>query len=307
MIDKKRIMLYNEDMERKTTEQFIIDAINIHGNKYDYSKVNYINSQTKIEIICPIHGSFLQKPNKHLMKRGCSKCYGNNKKTTEDFILNAINMHGNEYDYSKVNYINSRTKVEIVCPIHGSFLQKANNHLLGQKCSKCYGNNKLSVKRFIERAIKIHGNKYDYSLSKYINYRTKIKIICPVHGEFLQVPQSHLRGSGCRLCNISKGEMKIEKFLIEKNFYYEREKSFLKINKLRFDFYLPKRNICIEYDGMQHFQPIEYFGGIDQLYKTQFNDAIKNKYCNDNNIKLLRIAYNEDINCKLSNCLTKKE
>jgi hypothetical protein len=111
---------------RITTEEFIKKAIKIHGDKYDYSKVNYIDAHTKVCIICPIHGEFWQTPNNHLTKYGCKKCAmdalnSNKPRSTEEFIKIAKKLHGNKYDYSKVEYKNCKTKVCIICPKHGEF------------------------------------------------------------------------------------------------------------------------------------------------------------------------------------------
>jgi hypothetical protein len=121
----------------------IIDFINkakkIHGDKYDYSKVEYKNVQTKIKIICYNHGEFEQLPSKHLSNHGCVKCSGHYKKTSTDFINDAIQIHGDKYDYSKINYNNSQEKIIIICKVHGEFEQRPNNHLNGQGCAKCAG------------------------------------------------------------------------------------------------------------------------------------------------------------------------
>jgi len=288
---------------RKTTDQFIIDAIKIHGNRYDYSKVIYINSKTKVEVICSIHGSFWQTPNNHLSKKqNCPFCYGKVKKTTKQFIIGAVKVHGDRYDYSKVNYINDRVKVEITCKEHGNFWQKPNDHLNKQGCPNCAKTSKKTTHYFIDKAIKVHGNKYDYSKVNYINYKTKVEIICKKHGSFWQNSNHHLNGSGCPFCNTSKGEEKIKEFLILNNINFIHQKTFLNCKYkylLRFDFYLPEYNTCVEYDGIQHFKPIDFFGGEKSFQQTQIKDQIKNNYCLNNNINLLRIAYNEKINQKL--------
>lgn len=119
-----------------------MDAVQRHGYFFDYRKVNYINDSTKVEIICQLHGSFYQRPNDHLHGQSCPICAKERKqkklsKTTEQFIEEAQQVHGDKYDYSKVNYINSHSKVEIICPIHGSFEQKPYKHLNEQGCPKC--------------------------------------------------------------------------------------------------------------------------------------------------------------------------
>ena len=127
------------------------------------------------------------------------------KQLTKDiFIERARKTHGNKYDYSQVDYINNRTKVCIVCPIHGAFWQAPNNHMKGVGCQKCARKYKPTAQEFAERAREIHGDKYDYSNVDYKNARTKICIVCPEHGEFWQVPDSHLRGYGCPRCGILK-------------------------------------------------------------------------------------------------------
>ena len=183
------------------TEDFIKKARKVHGSKYDYSRSNFVASRFKVEIICPIHGSFWQTPNGHLSGKGCPECGGSVKSNTEDFIKKAKAIHGdNKYDYSRVNYINGKTKVEIICPEHGSFWQVPTSHLSGCGCPRCCHNFKSNTEDFIAKARKIHKDKYDYSQVKYINRKTKVDIICPVHGIFSQTPSDHLRGRGCRKC-----------------------------------------------------------------------------------------------------------
>ena len=189
----------------KTTQEFIDEAKAIHGNKYDYSKVKYTKAESKVIIGCPMHGEFEQKSNLHLMGYGCKKCANNflskiKKSNTEEFIKKAKEIHSNKYDYSQVNYVNNSTKVIIICSEHGEFEQKPAMHLQGQGCPKCAGRIKLTIKQFIEKAKKVHDNKYDYSKSNYTGTDSKVTIICPEHGEFEQTPYTHLNGSNCPKC-----------------------------------------------------------------------------------------------------------
>lgn len=186
---------------RKTTSNFIRRAKEIHGDKYNYSKVDYKGFRTKVTIICPIHGEFEQTPNNHLHGLGCHKCGGTTKLTTRDFIKRIKDIQGDKYDYSKVIYKNYKSKIIIGCPIHGDFEQIAFVHLQGRGCPKCGGSAKLTVEEFIEKSIKVHGVKYDYSKVDYKNSQTKIIIVCPTHGDFEQKPNVHLNGSGCPKCN----------------------------------------------------------------------------------------------------------
>lgn len=192
---------------KKTSLQdnFIKNANLKHNDKYDYSKVNYINAKTKVIIICKEHGEFLQKPNGHLNNGGCIKCSIQSKRLIhENFIEKCLAMNVDKYNYSKTNYINMKIKIIIICKEHGEFLQNPNNHLNGQGCFYCASDDKKSnIIEFMEKAKLKHNDKYDYSLVNYINISTKVNIICKEHGIFLQTPNIHLSGSGCPKCNKS--------------------------------------------------------------------------------------------------------
>ena len=183
-----------------TTEEFISKAKKVHGDKYDYSLVEYVNNKTRVTIICPIHGLFEQRPVNHLRGHGCMYCGNALKNTKEEFIEAARKVHGDKYDYSQVDYVDNKTKVKIICPIHGMFEQTPSSHLRGRGCKYCGGSVKHTKDTFIEAARKVHGNKYDYSKVEYVNNRTPIIIICPIHGEFKQSPNEHLQGKGCQRC-----------------------------------------------------------------------------------------------------------
>lgn len=234
------------------------------------------------------------------------------KKTHQEFINESISINGNKYDYSLVEYINSHIKVKIICPQHGMFKQTPYHHINGHGCIKCKGDQQSINQRqkgkdtFKTKANIIHEYKYDYSLVEYESSRKKIIIKCSTHGEFKQTPFDHLQGSGCSKCNTSKGELKIEHWLISNKINYVSQKRFTNCkNKLPlpFDFYIPKLNICIEFDGQQHFIQNQHWGGIRTLESTQKNDGIKTNYCDNNNIKLIRIPYSEfkNINSILEN------
>ena len=192
-------------MAKLTTEEFIKKAREVHGDKYDYSKVEYVDSKTKVCIICKEHGEFWQQPNNHLHGIGCSQCGLEMRRkkhthTFDDFLTKAKSIHGDKYDYSKVDYVNKRTKVCIVCPSHGDFCQSPKKHLAGQGCKKCFRESvakKYSMGRdkFIEKANTIHNGLYDYSEVDYVNCHTKVLIKCPIHGAFKQEPSSHFSGA----------------------------------------------------------------------------------------------------------------
>jgi len=221
------------------------------------------------------------------------------KLTTEEFIKKARNMHGNKYDYSKTDYILSNIKICIICQIHGEFYQKPGDHLNGRGCYKC-GKKRAgkvltsTTAKFINKAKKIHGNDYDYSFVEYINTETKVKINCKKHGIFLQTPHKHLMGRGCPSCRSSIGEKTIREYLLKTDIEFEEQKRFhdcRNILPLPFDFYLPKNNMLIEYDGELHFKKSRRRNGEEKLFKTIEHDKIKNNFCDEKNIKLIRIPY----------------
>jgi len=310
-------------MKKLTTYEFIEKAKFMHGDRYDYSMTNYINTRTVVIIRCKEHGIFKQTPSNHLngqncpicmgrgkgnnerfiwnakLVHGCPKCNGGVKITEKEFIKHAKEIHGDNYDYSKVNYINSKTKIKIICHKHGIFEMKPNNHI-GEKqgCPICGIEKKcLTTTEFIEKAKKIHGNIYDYSLVDYKRNNIKIKIICREHGIFEQKPCGHLNGRGCSQCKIkSKGELLIADWLNQNKISFDVQKSFIdckNVLPLRYDFYLSKYNTLIEYDGEPHFRVVKYLGGKRGFELRQTNDKIKTEYARDNNIKLLRIPYTE--------------
>ncbi len=231
------------------------------------------------------------------------------KKTTKIFIEEASIVHNNKYDYSKTIYNGAHKKVIIICPIHKEFSQYAGGHLQKHGCTKCTidkskKNYTKKLETFIEEANDRHDCKYDYSKTIYKNSMTKIKVICKKHGMFDTYPFSHIdkRGIGCPTCKLSKGELEILKFLKLNNIKYIQQYKFEECrnkNTLLFDFYLPNLNICIEYDGEQHYKEKDFFGGNEGFCKIIKNDQIKNDFCMINNIQLLRISYKENIFEKL--------
>jgi hypothetical protein len=286
----------NKSTKRKTTEEFIEKAKSIHGNRYDYSLVEYKNNKTKVAIVCPIHGIFYQIAQSHIRGRGCFACNGNYKYSTDEFIMHAQRIHSNKYDYSLVNYTGYHEKISIICPIHGKFDTLAYMHLQGQGCFWC-GRLKVtkSLDTFINQSRKVHGNKYNYDNVVYKNTYTKVEIICPKHGSFLQTPDSHYRHKhGCPLCSTSKGETKIINYLINKNIKFESQKIFKtnpSYSRLRFDFYLPDTEILIEFNGRQHYKSIDYFKH-NRSFEYQVDiDNRKHDFANKYKKNLIVIPY----------------
>jgi len=216
------------------------------------------------------------------------------KRTTEQFILEAKQIHGDKYDYSKTDleHRDEKGRVCIICPTHGEFWQLPNSHLHGFGCKKCSGIIKgskmiLSTEEFIKRARKIHGNRYDYSKVVYKGCYEKVCIICPKHGEFWQTPRSHLVGHGCHNCQNSILENNVSNILDKENIKYEERKCFKWLGKQHLDFYLPKYNIAIECQGEQHFISKEHFGGDIGLNTRKKLDKKKYDLCCEKGIKII--------------------
>lgn len=292
-----------------TLEEFIKKAREIHGTRYDYSQVKYVNSNIKVKIVCPSHGAFWQTPAGHCTGRdGCPKCSIQDKRdklayTTEQFITESAKVHNNKYDYSFAVYVNNKTKVEIICPKHGKFSQLAQHHLRGRGCTKCGADENSKRSRsttgeFINKARQVHGDLYDYSLVDYVTVSIKVTITCKRHGDFSQTPSDHLSGCGCPLCQLSNGEERVGDILTRWGIKFTRQKKFVKCkNKhlLPFDFYfqIGKHYILLEYDGIHHFSPVDYFGGIEHFERTKQNDIIKTRFAQDNGFVLIRIKYTQ--------------
>lgn len=202
-----------------STSEFISKARKVHGEFYDYSKVEYIKNSVKVVITCPLHGDFSQSPKHHLGGEGCYEC-GREKAsdslrmTQDEFISGCITRHGDTYDYSHTVYTGkNKGKVKILCRVHGEFFQRAVNHLRGDGCSKC-GIEKVTksqsydLKDFIDRANEVHDHYYDYSQSVYTDSQTKVIIVCPKHGPFQQAPASHLYGQGCSDCSNEEASLR---------------------------------------------------------------------------------------------------
>lgn len=191
----------NHEVTRKSKEQFIQAAIQKHGDKYCYDKVEYVNTHTKVIITCNVerHGDFIQEPNAHLRGTGCPICNGKFKLSNIEFIKRANNIHTNKYDYSKIDYKSMHSKVIIICKKHGEFKQTAGSHLSGSGCPKCFAKPKMTENYFLQKAKVKHGEKYDYSKVQFSSLPKSIIIVCPIHGSFEQKPKNHLR-SGCPYC-----------------------------------------------------------------------------------------------------------
>lgn len=284
-----------------STEKFIRKAIICHGDKYDYSQSNYINSSTKLKIICKTHGEFFQIPENHLAKgkpQGCNKCGRDitaacRTPSLKEFINDANIIHLNKYDYSKVNYKTFNSKSIIICKIHGDFYQTPAKHLSGQRCALCSNIEaglkiRSCSKDFINKSNIVHNNKYDYSKTIYTTCKQKVEIICHKHGIFFQSPNAHLRGQGCVKCSTSISHLEtkwLDSLLIPNEL---RNKS-LRIGKrlILTDAYDPITNTIYEFNGdFWHGNPKIYNSNdINNMTKTTFGELYQKTIDRENLIK----------------------
>ena len=301
-------------MSKKTTKEgFIARAREVHGNKYNYDKVEYVNNDTKVTIVCPKHGDFPMTPHNHKAGQGCPDCAreknievirknaNSQRKTREEFIRDAINVHGNKYNYDKVEFVDTKTKVIITCPIHGDFSMTPNNHTsLKRGCPNCARERSRkeqtdTLEGFITKAKEVHGDKYNYDKVIYVNRHTPVIITCPIHGDFPQFPTNHLSGSGCQKCRQSHLENEVMR-LMEKNcILFDTQKKFpwlmsSKNYPMKLDFYLPQYNIAIECQGIQHYKVNGFFTEKRVSYSKEL-DKLKYNLCKEHGIKLYYIRY----------------
>ncbi|HHX04692.1 MAG TPA: GIY-YIG nuclease family protein [Pseudomonas sp.] len=193
-------------VHRYSTQEWVQEARAKHGNRYDYNRVVYVGALDKVTITCKKHGDFDQAPYHHLNGHGCAKCgreamaIKQSEESKNRFIERSRAVHGERYDYKRVVYIHSKDKVIITCAKHGDFEQAPHSHLSGSGCSKCSGRHIYSTQEWIQEAIAVHGDLYDYSKTVYARCKDKVTINCKIHGDFEQTPSNHLSGNGCPLC-----------------------------------------------------------------------------------------------------------
>ena len=281
----------------KTTEQFIKEAREVHGDEYEYSLVNYIKGDIKVKIICKEHGEYLQTPNAHLSGHKCRKC--SRCLTTEGFIKKSKEKHGNYYNYDKTVYDCSKNKLTITCTIHGDFEQGKREHLNGKGCNECgkkSTRDAISFKNedFINKSNEIHGTTYDYSKVNYINSKEKVTITCKKHGEFLQIPADHMRGIGCSKCGMQSNFKRTEYIERAKGrtciFYtircFNEEEEFYKIGitmKTVSERYATKLKLPYDYEVVTEIHGnAEYVWNLEKEEKAKlksFNYQPKTKFC----------------------------
>lgn len=241
----KRVRLNQQLFESRCAEK--------HNGKYDYSKTMFTKSHDTVTVLCPLHGEFTIKAYSHLQGVGCAKCgiervVKKRRLPLSEILKRAREVHGNKYDYTQCTI----TNFQPVCRLHGVFKQSYKAHCNGQGCPKCNVGGKLSTASFVKRCQQYHGDKYDYSCTVYEGFKNQVMINCPSHGVFSQLPEVHLRGSGCPKCaNSGVSDVEKEVFSLVNTLVPDAVHSYRKlIAPKEVDIYIPSKNIAIEFNGL---------------------------------------------------------
>ncbi len=272
----------------------------IENFEYKVLSTEYKNTDSKLLIQCE-KGHIYEttyhnfKGTKNRKGRRCPHCANNIK-----YIYDFVKEHVEKFNYKLISekYENAHEKLIIQCDNSHIFKMSFDHFKRGCRCPHCNGNAKHTIeyiKSYIEN------ENYQLISTEYINNEKKLSLICDKGHECEISFGNFTQGKRCGICNNSKGETEIFKILLKYNIDFVEQYKFndCKYNReLRFDFYLPDYNCCIEFDGQQHFQPVECFGGEKEFEKIKIRDTIKNNYCKDNNIELIRIPYFEFDNIK---------
>lgn len=290
-----------------TTEEFVRRASAKHGDGFDYSATRYLGFRQPVALVCRAHGEFTVMAKTHLYTKsgGCPECRKAIlskalRPTTAEFIERARKIHGDHYQYHLVEYAGLLSHVTIVCPQHGPFRMKACRHLQGRGCKKCAFQRigierRLSFWDFVERVARVHGaREYEYQLQDFVNAHSKIPIRCPEHGMFRQSVAAHLKGAGCPACVQSEGEQRVREALCLLDVDFREQSRFPECRDrgvLPFDFFVPNHRLLIEFDGRQHYDNSEHWGGAEKLAEMQRHDEIKNRFAAEHGYRLVRIAY----------------
>ena len=261
---------------RLTTATFIERARAKHGDLYDYSLSSYMNCAEKVTIACREHGAFQMSPAIHINQgSGCQRCASVKRSQTqthtqEQFLAMARDKHGSTYSYDKAIYVRMDKSVIITCRVHGDFEQIPHSHLKGCGCPTCGGRQKYTTETWIQKAIGVHGDRYNYDRVLYTLAEEKVKIECKAHGIFEQIPYCHLQGAGCQICGMSAAVSKAQIDWLE----YEMMRSNINIQhalnggefripgtRCQADGYAPSTKTVYELYG-------SYFHGCPRIYKA---------------------------------------
>lgn len=263
----------------------------------------YTNNKSRLICVCKEHGEWRSNGASIISGRGCPKCAieaVSIKNTIGDKENRELILFFNNHNIELVdghNYTNKKIKHPFICKEHGIFKSSIESIISSLKngnngCKKCRDDASVIRETFsfdviLEKMKDVHNSKYEYIEASYKNTKTKMEIICPVHGTFYQTPEIHMKGSGCSKCKSSKLEKAIIKYCQENNIEFIHQYKSEWLGSLTLDFYFPKFNIGLECQGLQHFIPIEYFGGVNGFTKTQERDQLKFNLCKEKGTLLL--------------------
>lgn len=290
--------------KKLTQEEFLERALKIRPT-WDFSKAKYMGSQIKVEVTCNKGHKHFPTPGAIFIGQGCKKCkYERQVKKqtlTQKQFLTRMKKDWPNYDCTKAKYINALTKVIITCDNGHCFNIRPNDLFNKHGCKICSNQKNGERNRLTQNQFDIKAkNKfpaYDFSKSKYVNKYTKIEVTCDKKHTYMANPGDILGGHGCPVCCQSKGEKIIRDFLINKNINFSQEFKFNTCKNKRelpFDFYIPHKNLLIEYQGEQHFdtfRSLRYYGGKKAFLKRQQNDCIKSTWAKEHGYKLLTPNY----------------
>ena len=282
-----------------TQAQFVEASIRTHGDGYNYSRAAYVDSKTKVTIVCNTCGSeFAQTPNAHIRGQGCVVC--SRKKaakrysdTTESFVAKAAIVHGGVYTYESTVYVATHTKVSITCPAHGRFMQTPNSHLKGAGCPMCWAKRRavpqVSQADCMARCVTAHDGLYTYEKAYYTGMHDKFEVTCRTHGGFLVSPSNHLQGSGCPSCGVRASQHEVNIVRLIESHGVAATKNFRPkwMQGKELDIFMPELNLAIEYCGYHvHNSTRNKLGGKPKEDMYHYD---KWKLCRDNGVTLLTI------------------
>lgn len=292
----------NPAPKKRTTEEFKEEMSKTHPNLEILTE--YINADSKIKVRCKTHDyTYWTTPHRLVQGMNCQKCYDERRGETLRCDVTSLperllSIHGDKYRFPFIDkeYDNNKSKLTVICGVHGEFKSTANKLLKGCGCRKCADianglKKRTPVHEVVSRLNKLHNGKYQYPNieEEYKGYSSHITVVCPVHGEYSQNAGSHLSGCGCPRCNESHLEREIASILPDANRWCKLDW----LGRQNFDFYLPENNTAIECQGEQHFMEVTGFGGAENFKSCIERDLRKNKLAKENDTRLIYVTNRE--------------
>jgi len=274
--------------KKKSSEQVVLEFRKVHGDKYDYTDTVYVNNKTKVSVRCPYHGTFLINPNNHKKGYGCPKCGKRYARTREEWIEEFRNVHGDKYDYSEIQDLNSQGTITIVCKKHAPFRTTSNSHIRGRGCAKCSAEAR-GVSRRLDYAETLPRNVILVSPEN-PHKKEPATFFCDEHGEFKSTVDNVVKSyHGCPKCasafQRSKAELELFEFVSTITTAEQSNRTLLDGKEL--DIYIPEHRLAIEYCGI--------YWHCEERGKDKYYHFDKWKKCKDRGIRLLTIFEDEDL------------